>query len=412
MENNKEVLEEQILENTSEEISEVVEKEQSMEDFAQDIDKNLKRLYIEDIVSGKVIAKVNNDIIMDIGYHAEGIVKSEELSTNPNFNFENDIQVGDEFDVMILKLDDGNGNVILSKIKADAITVWDRIKEYAEKETNLTVKPSQVVKGGIVSYFEGLRAFTPASLISADYVKNMEEYIGKDLKVRVVEYDIDKKKVILSGKEIDQERKEAEKQQVLTSLVKGQQVDGVVKKLMNFGAFVDIGGIDGLVRNQDLAWKRVKHPSEIVKEGDKVKVTILDVNMNTGKIALGLKDINEDPWVLAAEKFSVGQIVKGEVVRLVDFGAFVKIEQGVEGLVHISEISEDRVNNPKDVLEIGDTVEVKIKEFSSKSKKMALSIKEAKEDMDRSALGDFNDDSEATTNLKDVFGDILNQLNN
>ena len=311
---------------------------------------------------------------------------------------------------MVLKLDDGEGNVVLSKKRADVETVWDDINEYHTTKKNIKIKISEVVKGGVTSYINGIRAFLPASLISTKYVENLNEYVGKELDAKVIEYNQEDKKIILSAKEAEIEIREAKKKELLSKLEKGNQIEGTVTRLAKFGAFVDIGGIDGLIRNQDLAWKHVKDPSEIVKEGDKVKVTILDVDVAKERISLGLKDISQDPWTTVQDKFKVGQIIDGKVEKLMDFGAFVSIANGIEGLVHVSEISEKRVQKPSDVLKAGEKIKVKIIDMSIPDKRISLSMKEVENDENKTILTEFNDTDEATTSLKGVFADILKQL--
>ncbi|MFP4698084.1 MAG: 30S ribosomal protein S1 [Eubacteriales bacterium] len=382
----------------------------TMDDFKENIEQSLKKIYVGDVVEGNVVAKAQGDIIVDIGYQAEGIIKEDELSYDPNFNIE-DIKIGDKIKVEILDLDDGEGSVLLSKKRADIVNAWDNLEQIYNSQEIIKIKANQLVKGGIIAYTNGIKAFIPASQLSVSYVEDLKDYVDKEVEVKIIELDKEKNKVILSGKVVEQEKAKKLKQEKLNTLEKGEVVEGRVKKLTNFGAFVDIGGIEGLVRNEDLAWTRVKHPSDIVKVGDDVKVYILNVDKKKEKISLGLKDIAQDPWNTVKDKYQVNKIYEGVVSKVLGFGVFVSLNEGIEGLVHISEISEERIDNPSDVLNEGDKVKVKILKIDDKQRKISLSRKQALQALDREKLSEFNDNEEATTSLKNVFSDIFNKLN-
>ncbi|TCK97833.1 SSU ribosomal protein S1P [Natranaerovirga hydrolytica] len=378
-----------------------------MEEFKKDIEASLRPIYEGDMLEGKVVAIVDKDVVMDIQSYVEGIITFGELSSDPNFDI-NDIKVGDRLKVKVLKADE---EVLLSKKQADSETAYETIEEYFKKEEIIIVKPSMVVKGGMTAYINGIRGFIPASLISKEYVEDMNQYLNKPLEVKVIEFDESNNRIILSGKIVDVEKEQKAKEKLLTIIQEGEKVEGVVKNLTNFGAFVDIGGIQGLIRNEDLAWKKVKHPGEVIKEGEKIQVTILKIDKINEKIALGFKDLAQDPWNNIQTKYKVQNSYDGEITRIVDFGFFVKLEDGIEGLVHISEISEERVLKPSDEANVGDKVKVKILDLDYDKKKMSLSIKEAQNDIDRQNYEKFNQNEEAMTSLKDVFGDIFNKLN-
>jgi small subunit ribosomal protein S1 len=384
---------------------------QTMDDFKSDIEQSLKKIFVDDILEGIVIAKINGDIIVDIGFQAEGIVPAEELSFDPNFDLDTDIQIEDAIKVLVLKMDDGEGNVLLSKKKADLETAWETLESLYKNNKSVKVKVSQAVKGGVTAYVKGMRGFIPASLLSVDYVKDLNVFVNKELEVKITELNSDQNKIILSAKEVELEKLTQLKREKLSNLEKGEVIEGVVKNLTNFGAFVDLGGIQGLIRNQDLAWKKVKHPSEIVNVGDQVKVYVLDVDKKNEKISLGLKDISQDPWNNVLDKYKVNQIYDGKVTRLADFGAFVALDEGIEGLVHLSELSEERVLKTSDVVSVGDAIKVKLLSVDNNNRKMSLSVKEVQNELNRKDMDAFNNQEEATTDLKNIFGAFLDKVN-
>lgn len=378
----------------------------SMKEMMEAIEGSLKRINSGDIVKGTVISVSDSEVFVNIGYMADGIIDRAELSDDPAVNPKDIINAGDELYVYIINVNDGEGNVELSKKRADAVKVWDELSELQSEGKSVTVKVKEAVKGGAVAYIKGIRAFIPASQLAAGFVEDINSFVGKDLEVKIIELDKDKNKVILSGKEVAKEAKESKKQELWNSIKKGEKRTGTVTRLARFGAFVDLGGVDGLIHNQDLSWKRIVDPAEIVSVGDKVEVYVLDFDKEKGRISLGLKEISEDPWNTITEKYSVGSTVEGTVVRLLDFGAFVEIAPGIEGLVHISEISEERVSKPASVLNVGDKVKVKVLSIDTKEHKMSLSIKEAVE-KPQEDYSQFNDEESSMATLADLFKDKL-----
>lgn len=376
-----------------------VNENDSMKDLMDEAVKSMKKIKQGDIVKGKVISADNGEVYVNIGYMSDGIISKEEIAPDENFN------AGDEISVYVLKTNDGEGNVALSKIKADRKIELDKLeKSYKEKET-LKAHVKNAVKGGVIAEVNGVSAFIPASQLSVSYVKDLKEFEGKDIEVRVIEFNPHKNKIILSRKEIEEEELEKKKAELWESLQKGEKRSGVVKKLTRFGAFVDLGGIDGLVHISDLSWERVKSPEEVVKVGDNVEVFVLDFDKEKNRISLALKDINNDPMDKALEKYKVNDIADGKVVKIVDFGAFVELEPGVEGLVHISEISDSRVDKVSDVLKVGQNVKVKI--LNIKDKKISLSIKEAAFKEDIKKYSNDNDDEGSGVTIGDVLKDQL-----
>jgi small subunit ribosomal protein S1 len=378
----------------------------SMKEMMEAIEGSLKRIDSGDIVKGTVISVSDSEVFVNIGFMADGIIDRAELSDDPAINPKDIIKAGDELYVYIINVNDGDGNVELSKKRADAVKVWDELSQIQSQGELATVKVSEAVKGGVVAYIKGLRAFIPASQLSYEFVEDINSFVGKELEVKVIELDKDKKKVILSRKEVEKEAREAKKQELWNSIKKGEKRSGVVTRLARFGAFVDLGGMDGLIHNQELSWKRIVDPAEVVSVGDKVEVYVLDFDKEKGRISLGLKEISEDPWNTVTEKFSVGSTVEGTVVRLLDFGAFVEIAPGVEGLVHVSEISEERIGKPASVLNAGDKVKVKVLSIDTKQHKLSLSIKEAIE-KPQEDYSQFNDEDGSMATLADLFKDKL-----
>lgn len=380
----------------------------SMKDMMSEIERSMKRIKEGDIVKGKVISVTNDEVLVNIGYMSDGIIPRNEVS-NEEINLKEVIKPDDEIYVSILKLNDGEGNVLLSKKSADVIKSWNNLEDTFKNKDTFNIRTKEVVKGGLIGYISGIRCFIPASQLSMNYVEDLNLYNNKELEVRLIEFDKHKGKVVASAKEVQMEEREQQKKELLNSLQKGEKRTGKVVKLVKFGAFVDLGGIQGLIHLSDLSWKRVNDPSQVVSVGDTVEVYVLDFDKEKERISLGLKDIKSDPWNEVLNRLKAGDIVEGTVVKFMDFGAFVEILDGVEGLVHISEISDDRILKPSDVLKIGDTVKVKVLEISSEDKRISLSIKSASTNMEED-LEKYNDKSEGFT-LGDMFKDKLKEWN-
>lgn len=344
------------------------------------IEDSMVKLYRGDIVKGEIISIREDEIMVNVGYKSDGVIKKEEISNDPDINPKELYNIGDEIEVYVLKLDDGEGNVLLSIKRVGDIKAWEKIEKiYNEKEI-VTCKVIEAVKGGVIALIEGQKGFIPASLLSANYVKDLNSYVGKHLNVNIIEFDRNKKKIIMSRKEVEKEEIEEKKKKVWESIDVNQVVEGTVKNITNFGAFVDLGGVDGLIHISDLSWNRVRHPEDVVKEGENIKVKILDIDKDKERISLGLKQILPEPWELFEEKYKVGDIVEGTIVNILDFGAFVRLDVGVDGLVHVSQISNKHVAKPSDVLNVGDKIKVKIINIKSDEKKISLSMKEVDDD--------------------------------
>ncbi len=364
-----------IIKEVLEKMDELNKQEKEM-NFKEAFESSLVTLQSGEIVKGKIIGFNNAEIYVDLGYKSDGIIAVSEYSDDPDFKPDANLKAGDEIEVYIVRVNDGEGSVQLSKKKVDAMRSIDTVEEAFENKTPITAKVIEVTNGGLIASAKGVRIFIPASQISDRYVKDLTEYLRQTVTLRIVEFIKQKRKIVGSVKVILAEERERTGNEFWGNIEAGKKYQGTVKSLMDFGAFVDIGGVDGLVHVSELSWNKVKHPSEVLKVGDIVEVTVLEFDKDKKRISLGFKKNEDNPWVKAVEKFKVGDVVKGKVVRLVPFGAFVELEKGIDGLVHISQISNVRIAKPGDVLSIGQDVEAKVVEFNLEAKKISLSIKE------------------------------------
>jgi len=363
-------------------IKEVIEKMEELNkqenelSFQEAFESSLVTLRSGETVKGRIIGFNNAEIFVDLGYKSDGIIPIEEYTDDPDFKPEENIKIGEEVEVYVVRVNDGEGNVLLSKKKVDAKKSMELIKEAYENKTNLTGKVIETTNGGIVASVRGVRVFIPASQIAEKYVKDTSEYLKQPVSLRIIEFNPSRRKIIGSQRVVLAEQREQAENAFWSGIEVGKKYKGVVKNIMDFGAFVDIGGFDGLVHISEISWSKIKHPSEVLKVGQEVEVTVLDFDREKKRISLGLRRPEDNPWVKAAEKYKVGDIVKGKVVRLVPFGAFIELEEGIDGLVHISQISSVRIAKPGDVLKTGQEVEAKVVEVDIEAKKINLSIKE------------------------------------
>ncbi len=329
------------------------------------------------VVKGTVIS-VNDkgEVFVNLGFKYEGIIDKNEFSSDPDVNPADVVKEGDEIEVYVKRVNDNDGIVELSKKHCDKAKSLEALKTAYEEKTVVMGTVKNVVKGGLMISVEGERVFVPSSQVSNRYVEDLSALVGQELDFNIIEYTERPKRRIVAGRRELVEKQIAEKrQQVFDNLQVGARVEGTVSRIVDFGAFVDLGGVDGLIHISEMSWGRVKKVSDILSKGDKVVVTVLDINKEKGKISLSLKDINANPWNTAAEKYAVGNIVKGKVVRMVSFGAFVELEEGIDGLVHISQIAHKHVEKPEDELEIGQEIQAKVTELDLENKKISLSIK-------------------------------------
>lgn len=381
----------------------------SMNEIISDIESSMKKVRSGEVIKGKVISVTDSEAIINLGYMSDGILPRSEITEDSEMSPKDLLKENDEIYVYVSNMNDGEGNILLSKKIADKIKVWDELEDSSKNNNTFEVTVKEVVKGGVVTYINGIRAFIPASQLSVSYVKDLNEFIGKTLNVKVIELDRSKERIVLSRREVESAELEVKKKGLWSEIKPGEKRTGVVSRLTKFGAFVDLGGVDGLIHLSELSWKRVKNPSEVVSIGDKVEVYVLDVDKENNRISLALKDVSEDPWNNIQEKYKVGSVVDGTVSKFLNFGAFVEIEPGLEGLVHLSEISEERILKPSDVLSIGNKVRVKILDIDPKAKRMSLSIKDSaekpKEDFEK-----YVDTQESGVSLGELFGDKFKDL--
>lgn len=344
--------------------------------FQEAYESSLVTLQTGEVVKGKIIGFNNAEVFVDLGYKSDGIIPLDQYTDDPNFKLEENIKVGDEIQVFIVRVNDGDGNVLLSKKKVDAIKGWDTIEAFYESKEPVKAVITEVVNGGAMAVYQGVKIFIPASQISDRYVKDLKEFLKQTVSVRIIEINKQKRRVVGSVRQILEEERARLASGFWSSIEAGKEYSGTVKSLTDFGAFVDIGGVDGLVHVSELSWTKIKHPSEVLKVGDKVQVGILDFDRDKKKISLSYRKKEDNPWYNAEEKYKVGEVIKAKVVRLVPFGAFLELEEGIDGLVHISQISNVRIGKPADVLKVGQEVEAKVIEFNQEAKKIGLSIKE------------------------------------
>ena len=331
-----------------------------------------------DIVTGTVVKIDSDEVLVDIGGKSEGIIPVRELSFSKNVNPEDVVKVGDEIRVMVIKEENNEGNILLSKKRVDQAAAMEKLEEAYNNGTILEAPVVDVVKGGVIVDI-GTRGFVPASRLDIRYIEDIKSFVGQTLQFKIIKFEPESRKIVLSRREILEEQEKARKEQVWASIEEGQTRTGVVRRLAAFGAFVDLGGVDGLLHVSEMGWGRVKNPGDVVKVGQEIEVYVLAVDREKEKISLGLKQLRVNPWEAAAEKYAVGSIVSGKVVRIVPFGAFVMLEDGVDGLVHISQISWERVEKVEDALQIGQEISAKVLELDVENKKISLSIKQTTE---------------------------------
>ncbi|MGI6149851.1 MAG: bifunctional 4-hydroxy-3-methylbut-2-enyl diphosphate reductase/30S ribosomal protein S1 [Limnochordia bacterium] len=370
------------------------------------------------IVKGRVVKVAPDEVLVDIDYKSEGRIPLNELSFLPNVQPADVVSEGDEISVKVLKVEDSEGTVLLSKKRADADQSWQKLEELQKTGGTLKAKVMQTVKGGLLVDV-GVRGFIPASHVSRTFEDNLEKYVGQVLELKIIELDRSKNNVVFSHKEVLEDKFQRAKEEAFNNLREGSIVNGVVRRLTDFGAFVDIGsGVEGLLHVSEMAYSRVNHPSDVLSEGDEIKVMVLGVDKENERISLGLKQTLPDPWDSITEKYAVGDVVTGTVTRVVDFGAFVKLEDGVEGLVHISQLAHRHVARAEEVVHPGDEVRVKVISVDPNARRIGLSIKElepkpepkpapkakqqAQEQVEPSS-------EELTTNIGDMFGDLFRE---
>jgi small subunit ribosomal protein S1 len=327
-----------------------------------------------DVVTGHVVRIDNDEVLVDIGYKSEGVIPVGELSIRKSVDPSDEVSLGEEVDALVLTKEDQDGRLILSKKRARFEKAWRRIEAAAESGEPVEGSVIEVVKGGLIIDL-GVRGFLPASLVDIRRVPNLDEYMGQAIECKVIELNRSRNNVVLSRRAVLEEQRKEDRERILDRLQPGQIVEGTISNIVDFGAFVDLDGIDGLIHISELSWSHVNHPSEILNIGDTVSVKVLDIDRQRQRISLGLKQTQEDPWQRVVDTYNIGDELEGNVTKVVTFGAFVEILDGVEGLVHISELAQHHVDNPREIIQPGDPVRVKILEIDSERRRLSLSIK-------------------------------------
>ncbi|MDD5944273.1 MAG: bifunctional 4-hydroxy-3-methylbut-2-enyl diphosphate reductase/30S ribosomal protein S1 [Clostridia bacterium] len=345
--------------------------------FEQMLNESFVTLHTGDIVKGTVISTAGEEVSVNLGYKSDGIITRDEFSNDKSVVPSKTVQPGDEIEVFVVRVNDGEGNVLLSRKKVENQKGLEEIEKAYEEKVPVTGMVTDVVKGGLIAVVNGIRVFIPSSQVAGRFVEDLSVYKGKELTFNIIELDRSKRRFIGGRKALLAKEAEEKKAAVFASLEAGKKVTGKVSRITDFGAFVDLGGVDGLIHISEMSWGRISNPKEVLSEGDTVEVVVLDVDKEKSKISLSLKDVTPNPWSLAADKYAVGSIVEGKVVRMVPFGAFVELEPGVDGLVHISQIADKRVEKPEDELKIGEIIKVKVIDVNAEQKKISLSKKAA-----------------------------------
>ena len=339
----------------------------------EDVEKTLVQLRPGQIVTGTVVQITEDEVCVNVGYKADGLVKKADLSST-------DVKVGDEIEVEVVKVNDGEGNVLLSQRNIINRKAWEDIVAKQEAGEFVEGVGKEAVKGGLLADVMGVRAFIPASQLSLRYVEKIEEFVGQPMTLKIIEIDKTKKRIVASRKQVLVVEEAARKKELWNTFEANPVVKGTVRRLADFGAFVDIGGIDGLVHVTDLSWGRVKHPSDVVAVGQEIEVKILNVDPERERISLSYKQTQPRPWTVAGEKYPVGSVVEGKVVRITTFGAFVELEPGLDGLVHISQCAATHIEKVEDALHVGDVIRVKVLDVNTEAKRISLSVRQVLED--------------------------------
>ncbi len=348
----------------------------SAEDFLAAVDLTIKYFNDGDIVEGRIVKIDRDEVLLDIGYKTEGVIPSRELSIKHDVDPHEVVELDQQIEALVLTKEDKDGRLILSKKRAQYERAWGDVE--AKKDADEPIKGTviEVVKGGLILDI-GLRGFLPASLVEMRRVRDLQPYVGKELEAKIIELDKNRNNVVLSRRAFLEQTQSEVRSEFLGKLAKGQHRHGVVSSIVNFGAFVDLGGVDGLVHVSELSWKHIDHPSEVVEVGQEVDVEVLDVDLDRERVSLSLKATQEDPWRQFARTHAIGQVVPGRVTKLVPFGAFVRVDEGIEGLVHISELAERHVELPEQVVSVGDEIMVKVIDIDLERRRISLSLKQA-----------------------------------
>lgn len=382
------------------------EDEERERTYLDDYAGAMQELREGDIIRGTVVQIDSDGAMVDVRTKSEGIIPRAEVEALG----EDELQVGQEVMVFVVRIEDEDGHLILSKRQADYERGWQEIIEAEKSGEILTATVSEAVRGGLIvdlgTYGQG---FVPASHVSIKRPKNLSRYVGQTLRLKVIEVDRRRKRVVLSHRLVQEEERRRQKEETLQTLAEGQIREGVVRRLTDFGAFVDLGGVDGLLHISEMSWTRINHPSEVLRQGDKIQVMVLKLNLEENRISLGRRQLLPDPWKEVPRMFKEGQIIRGKVTRTGPFGAFVQLPNGIEGLIQMGELADRRVSNPEEVVQVGDEVEVKILQIRPKERRIALSKRQADLEREREEYRGYMGEASSSRRptLGDVFGDLL-----
>jgi len=346
------------------------------EDFLKELDKTFATIKRGQVITGTVVQVSDDDISLNIAYKSDGIIPKSELPIESDQSPKDVYSVGDEVEAQVVSMNDGEGRVKLSLKRMQDKIKWQEFLETHEENKVYDAKIFRAVKGGVIAKVNGYEAFIPVSHLSLKFVEDVKEFVGKEVKVNIIDINKDKRRLVASLKALLIKEAKQKKAELIESFEKNQKITGKIKKLTDFGAFIDIGGVDGLLHVADISWNKVKHPSDVLTEGESIEVLVLNTDPKRKRISLGLKQLQEKPWDAAAKKYLVGSTIKGKVVRITDFGAFISLEPGIDGLVHISQVANRRVERVEDELRLGDEIEAKVMEVKPGERKISLSIRE------------------------------------
>ena len=377
-----------------------------MQDMASLLaEESMKEFNPHEVIEGTVVLVNRDEAYVDIGYKTEIPIAKKELAYPEPEAATDVVKVGDKINVYVVALGGENG-LILSKTRADRLVAWEKVEKVKEEKQIIEVEILQVVKGGLLTTAFGLRGFIPASQIALHFVKDLNEFVGQKVEVEIMEADPKKQRLVLSRRSVLEAQREQKREEALASIVEGEKRTGVVKRLVDYGAFIDIGGVDGLAHISDLSWDHIKNPADVLSVGQEVEVLVNAFDPETKRISLSIKDTVRDPWFDKAEKYPVGSYVKGKIVKLTDFGAFMEIEPGFDGLIRMRELSPKHITKASEAVSVGDEVTVKVIHVDMDNKKVALSITKVQQDAEKAEYQDFlaKQDNTAVT-----IGDEVNE---
>ncbi|MHB1457847.1 MAG: 30S ribosomal protein S1 [Armatimonadota bacterium] len=375
-----------------------------------DYSDTFRSLQEGDLVNGVVVHIDKEGVLVDVGTKSEGIIRPGELSASHVQSVDDVVSVGDRIDVIVIQAENEEGNLVLSKKRADFEKAWERVQQAHDDQRTLTAMVTDRVKGGLVVDL-GIRGFVPGSHVGNGKVKNLDRYVGQSLPLKVLEVDRERRKVVLSHRLAIEEDREKQREETVEALKEGEIRAGVVRRITDYGAFVDLGGIDGLLHVSEMSWTRINHPSEVVKVGQKIHVMLLKLNLEAGRVSLGLRQILPDPWADIVARYKIGDLVNGPISRLVPFGTFVQLESGIEAIIPNSELCERRIKRPEDVVTVGETVEAKVIDIRPEERRMILSVRQLHEEKEHKEIDTYQavKSDETRTTLGDLIGSKLQQ---